>query len=303
LYRAQWEKNPALYAKAIEELSAVNAAGFTLTPNYKDNFDISKENNSESVFEVQITRGDFNTWLATDFGLDGDQNVGFAATARPVIFLPNCGPTGVCAPTSSGQGYGTAHVSQPLQNEFEPNDPRRPETLFQQGDDFFGKTFDARWSVTGSTPAKYVKQESLAEFPPNFSTNNERLIRLADVKLMLAEARLLGNNDVAGAAALINEVRHRADPTDLILPPRPATAGQPQMFAWLRHERRVELAFEGHRYNDLVRWHRAGLINIKTDVDFGNPTANANWSERNLVKPIPQRDLDLNANLRQNPQY
>ena len=70
------------------------------------------------------------------------------------------------------------------------------------------------------------------------------------------------------------------------------------------HERRVELALEGHRYDDLVRWHRAGLIDIETDIDFGTyAEANANWQEKHLLKPIPQGELDLNPNLRQNEGY
>ena len=75
------------------------------------------------------------------------------------------------------------------------------------------------------------------------------------------------------------------------------------LFKALRHERRVELALESHRYNDLVRWHRAGLINIKQDVDFGRQAANANWSEKNLLKPIPQSERDLNPALVQNVGY
>jgi hypothetical protein len=58
-----------------------------------------------------------------------------------------------------------------------------------------------------------------------------------------------------------------------------------------------------HRYDDLVRWHRAGLINIATDIDFGNSIANSNWNERHLLKPIPQSEIDLNPNLIQNPDY
>jgi hypothetical protein len=75
------------------------------------------------------------------------------------------------------------------------------------------------------------------------------------------------------------------------------------MHEWLRHERRVELALEVHRYDDLVRWHRAGIINIPTDVDFGNTLANQNWNERHLLKPIPQGEIDNNPNLDQNTGY
>jgi hypothetical protein len=66
----------------------------------------------------------------------------------------------------------------------------------------------------------------------------------------------------------------------------------------------VELATEeGHRWDDLVRWHKAGLINIKTDIVFGFPESQANFTDAKLIKPIPQRELDLNKNLVQNPSY
>jgi hypothetical protein len=120
---------------------------------------------------------------------------------------------------------------------------------------------------------------------------------------MSAECKILGPTpDLAGAAALINQVRRRADPSGTILPDRPV-GSQEDMFEYLALERRVELALEGHRYNDLVRWHRAGLINIDTDIDFGRGPANNNWNVRNLLKPIPQREMDLNPNLTQNPGY
>lgn len=301
LYRAQWENNATYYANAVTELSAIT--GYSLVPKFGDNFDIATENNPESLFEIQFTRGDFNTWLPTDFALYEDQNIGHAGSARSVYQRPAC-LNGNCAPGGTSAGYGSAHISLLLQAEFEANDPRRVETIYLDGDPFIDVAFDAGWSITGSTPAKYIKQDDLSDkFPPNYTLNNERLIRYADVLLMLAEAKLLGNNDVAGAATLINQVRRRADPSGAILPDRSSGLTKEEMFAMLMHERRIELALEGHRYFDLVRWHRAGLIDIKTDIDFGRTPANTNWSEKNLVKPIPQRELDLNQNLKQNAEY
>jgi hypothetical protein len=128
------------------------------------------------------------------------------------------------------------------------------------------------------------------------------VIRLADVYLMAAEAELLGNNNVSKAAGYVNIVRKRADPTGAILPPRSTTASSAQMLKFIIHERRVELAFEGHRYADLVRWHNAGIIDIPNDIDFGNP-GNQNWNETYLLKPYPQRELDLVQSLAQNPGY
>lgn len=308
LYRAGWENNSSYYQSAKTELTKV-IGKYSLTPAYGDNFSVTAENNSESVFEVQFLWGTGdNTWLPTDFGLAEDQNVGSGASQRSVHFRPGCF-NGVCAPGANDSGYGNTHVTLPLQNVFEAGDPRREETLYLPGDVYTNSggstTYDGAWSVSGSTPAKYIKHDD-ANLPagrPNATLNNERIIRYADVLLMLAEARLLGDGDVNGAAELINEVRRRADPSEAILTPRPGGATPDQMWDFLMHERRVELAIEGHRYHDLVRWHRAGLINIKTDIDFGRGPANTNWSEKNLIRPIPQGELDVNSNLRQNDAY
>ncbi len=313
LYRAQWFRNTAKYQQAVEAFNEVVGSGkYSLLPNYGDNFLEAQENSRESVFEVQMTRGDFNPWLPTDF----PGNVGAAGSGRVIVSAPSCGPTNVCAPGANSTGYGQLHVTPRLLAEFEPGDPRRFYTAFEEGQTYVDTVrYRAAWSVTGSTPAKYVRsQYSLTTNPPNISTNNERVLRYADVLLMLAEAELLGNNNLGRAASLVNQVRARARasfaaaygrpaPADL-LPDVPAT-GSPQ--EWFRrhlvHERRVELALETWRYDDLVRWHRAGLINIKTDIDFGNTIANQNWKEAFLLRPIPQVELDVNKALRQNDGY
>ncbi len=314
LYRAQWENNQSKYTEAIAHLNeVVNSGQFQLMNDYGDNFREATENNAESIFEIQMTRGDFNPWLPTDFGLEGNQNVGAAGTGRKIFTGAACGPLGDCAPGANGAGYGSVHITEPLQNEFEENDPRIYYTFYREGEDYAGTPFNPAWSVTGATPAKYIRPFTTNDFPPNVSTNNERVIRYSDVLLMLAEAELLGNGNVARAAELINRVRERArnnyqivngEPApEGLLPDRPAGASADQMVEWLMHERRVELALEVHRYDDLVRWHRAGLINIAQDIDFGNTIANQNWQEKHLLKPIPQRELDNNPNLTQNPGY
>jgi hypothetical protein len=308
LYRAQWEKNDALYAAADAEFtSIISSAKYNLRPNFADNFSLATENNSESLFEVQFAFGRDNNWFPNEQG-------GGSGTGRYIMWRAAC-EQGQCAEGSNATGYGFVHIVKPLQNAFEPNDPRRVETIFMEGDSFPSSggpdstpVFKAAWSVTGSTPSKYILHDKtgveVSGWQPNMGINNERVLRYADILLMSAECKILGSaTDLAGAAALINQVRRRADPGGTILPDRPVSATKEQMFDFLMHERRVELALEGHRYNDLVRWHRAGLINIKTDIDFGRAPANNNWNERNLLKPIPQRELDLNQNLVQNPGY
>lgn len=313
LYRAQWFGNDTKYTEAAGHLNeVVNSGMYSLVEDYGDNFSEDTENNAESVFEIQMTRGDFNPWLPNDFGLAGNQNVGAAGTGRKIFTGAGCNQ-GECAPGGNVDGYGRVHITSSLMDEFEDNDPRIYHTYYREGEDYAGEPYDPAWSITGATPAKYLRPFTTGGFPPNISTNNERVIRYSDVLLLLAEAELMGNGNVARAAELINQVRERArnnyeivydEPApDGLLPDRPSDVSVDQMHEWLRHERRVELALETHRYDDLVRWHRAGIISIPTDVEFGNTLANQNWQERHLLKPIRQRELDNNPNMDQNDGY
>lgn len=303
LYRAQWESKPELYTAADAEFtSIINSTQYSLAPVFSDNFDITKENNQESLFEIQFAVGRENNWFPNEDG-------GGSGCGRYIMWRTAC-EQGHCAGGANAEGYGFVHVVPPLQNEFEANDPRRVASIFRDGDPFPSSetpVFSAQWSVTGSTPAKYVREDvEGGSIPgqPNYGTNNERVLRYADILLMSAECKILGpTTDLAGAAALINQVRKRADPSEAILAPRSAASSKEQLFAYLQHERRVELCFESNRYNDLVRWHRAGLISIDTDIDFGRAAANNNWKPKNLLKPVPQRELDLNKNLVQNEGY
>jgi hypothetical protein len=312
VYRAQWLDEPAKYQEAITHLQEVVDDGpHGLVTNYADNFSQNAENNIESLFELQATEGDnINSWGTSDTG-------GRAGHGWTIWVSPSCyyGAGGSCAPKAWGHGYGQAEITASLAAEFEADDPRKFVTMYSEGEDYGGTPYSASWSRTGHTPAKYNRPWDPDRFPNNWSENNLRMIRYADVLLLLAEAKLLGDNDVAGAAALVNEVRARARATYPLVFGSPAPAGLlPDVPAtgsptdwhrtYLQHERRVELATEhSHRYDDLVRWHRAGLIDIKTEVQFGFPESNTNWSETHLLKPIPQHEMDLNPNLVQNPGY
>ncbi|MEO6529219.1 MAG: RagB/SusD family nutrient uptake outer membrane protein [Gemmatimonadaceae bacterium] len=309
LFRAQWFKTPAKYQQAITNLTAAMAGPYSLTANYGDNFDEAKENNSESLFELQAANGDdINSWGTSDTG-------GNAGHAWTIIVSPSCSPIppNDCAPKANGQGYGTYDISTALFNEFEPNDPRRYYTMYSDGEDYGGTAYKSTWSRTGHSAAKYNRPWNPDRFPNNWSKNNLRFIRLSDVMLMLAEAKLLGNNDVAGAAVLVNQVRARARGTPVpgkttpagTLPDVPAAGAVNTWFKqYLMHERRVELATEeAHRWDDLVRWHKGGLINIKTEIPFGFPESAINFNDTKLIKPIPLRELDLNKTLVQNPGY
>jgi hypothetical protein len=329
LYRAQWgaaagvSDAQAKYQEAIGHLEqVVNSGQFSLTADYGDNFQTATENNSESLFEVQATVGDnINAWGPTDLGY------GAAGHAWPIYVSPSCyydATGGHCAPNAWGHGYGQVDITQSLIDEFEPGDPRFYYTMYSSGETYAWTTYNfdwddshtsglEQWSRTAHTPAKYNRPFDPNRYPNNLSTNNLRIIRYADVLLMLAEA-YVHTNQPAMALPLVNQVRARARGTYAILcggsPPPTLDCGLTNVvpdlasvtFADIEHERRVELATEVHRYDDLVRWHRAGLIDIPTFVNWGY-SDNDNWSTTHLLKPIPQGELDLNANLTQNPGY
>jgi hypothetical protein len=118
---------------------------------------------------------------------------------------------------------------------------------------------------------------------------------LADVLLLKAEA-LNETGDLAGAAALVNQIRTR------VSLPNTTANSQAAMRLAIEKERRLELAFEGLRWFDLKRTGRAiEVINNATGVDGVN--LGYNIAPYQLLWPIPQAELDKNSQLTQNPGY
>jgi len=119
-----------------------------------------------------------------------------------------------------------------------------------------------------------------------------KLIRYADVLLMAAEAYNRDNSDGA-AVSLLKEVRERAGFTD-----HSAWEGLTgdNLFDFIKNERSLELAFEGHRFWDLVRWGDAS-----SELSSRGFTAG-----KHELYPIPKREIDLNPGISaddQNPGY
>ena len=119
--------------------------------------------------------------------------------------------------------------------------------------------------------------------------NNIVLMRLAEMYLIRAEARAQqGKLSGAGAIADINVLRTRAKA------PAAAVAAQADVLLTIERERVYELAFEGHRWYDLVRTGRAQAV-----MSAFTP----NWNTRYELWPIPQREIQQNPALQQNPGY
>lgn len=154
-------------------------------------------------------------------------------------------------------------------------------------DDVNGKWGDARLSLD-SFPFFYKMRKTDA-------SQNIIIYRLADILLLKAEA-LNEQGNVSDANDIITDIRTRVhlDPLNI--------TDQATMRLAIEKERRLELAFEGQRWYDLVRTDRAipvmEAVKDGKGVSLGyHPTA------QSLLWPIPQGEMDQNANLKQNEGY
>lgn len=267
------------YAEALEMCEQVESLGYTLNPDYSDCFggEERNKNTAESLFEVQyygLTKADF--W--------SDENQAFWLSAY-------MGPrnTGWV-----GGGYGWNQPTQEFVSLYEPGDLRKDKTVLYEGcPPFDGHTYKATMSNTGYNVRKFLVPLSVS---PDYNTNAASIVvlRFADVLLMKAEAlNELGRTVEAEEPLYL--VRKRAGLTD-----RSDVEGltREQMRDKIRKERRIELAFEGHRWFDMIRWD-----NGQYALDFLHSIGKINAAPKHLLFPIPQKDRDANSNLTQNPGY
>lgn len=156
-------------------------------------------------------------------------------------------------------------------------------------------------SLTGFVMEKYVDLAVMPLTPDDaFESDNDLVhLRYADVLLMYAEAKNEASGPDATIYAAIDEVRGRTG-VDMPAVDQDTYGDQSSLREFIRNERRVELALEGHRYFDLKRWKIA-----QTKLN-GMATTNGNFmvfEERNYKFPFPQSELDSNPELDQNPDY
>lgn len=137
-----------------------------------------------------------------------------------------------------------------------------------------------------------------ADTPINFP-----IIRYADVLLMLAECyNELDRQD--DAVSLINEVRARVGMPGLNSGPAYLQANsKDEVFERIRHERAVELAAEGHSFNDMKRWKLLETLDGPVKGFTGRSYYNRVVRSRDYLWPIPQDEMDRNPNMEQNPEW
>jgi hypothetical protein len=280
------------YASAKTAL--LNVYGkYSLVPNFSDNFDgdvklgsaqingFEHEYNAESIFELFfVDKGDDNF----NWGY-----VGEGATADASIMRSQ----------EYGIVWGNVIPSDQTLTEFEANDPRYKFTFYESGDNILtmgGTAPGVALTESGMNVAQskhngvaqkrvYRKYSVLDWTNDGFHPDgiNQRLIRYADVLLMLAECEAEVGTP-AQAASYINEVRSRPS---VHMPPVTLTSHDAAIAA-VMHEYTVEFAGEERANNNIFRWRAKGYYpSIRPDPTPGQVT----------LLPIPVAETSANPSI------
>lgn len=272
------------YDTVVDLCEDIEQQGYDLsTMDYADNWYNEStgklnQNGPESIFEIQYT-GDpaaSTNWLS-----DNDNQSQWL----------NC----FIAPRNSsmvgGGGYGWHHVNQEFVDSYEPGDLRKDVTIFYEGCPAFDSIdYDPNWSTTGYNVRKWCVPVSVCDKVDNCPANIV-VYRFADALLMKAEA-LNELKRTSEAKAPLNIVRARAGLPDV------TTSDYAEMKEIIIHERRMELAFEGHRWFDMIR-----IDGGEYAVKFLHKIGRTNATKDRLLYPIPQVEIDSNPKITQNPGY
>jgi starch-binding outer membrane protein, SusD/RagB family len=258
LTREEWAK-ASTKAKEVMDLGA----GYDLWVNFADAFLVANENGKESVFEVQSN------------GVLGGEGSFMQGYMRPPFDRVN----GIA-------GFGDDPATQSIYDAYRPEDKRRNATLR-----VYSTTGNPAAPSTVVFPCYVAKYLDPSATGNNDGNNNFPVMRYADVLLMYAEALNEQGANNSEAYNAINRIRNRAG-----LPNLTAGLSQANFRDSVLLERRLELAFEGHRRYDLMRTKR--LISA---MAAQNPSIKV--GAHHYLLPIPQTERDVNKLLTQNPGY
>lgn len=266
-----WQKDWAGALAASKDI--IDNSHHKLMPTYEAVFDVNNQFNDEAIFGIDFLKGvnpqsitdSFNPRLR-DEPKNSAQRGAFASalTARGEEF----------------NGFGLAVPINDLIKKFPKDDLRRPLNIMNT---YLG--YDLAFS--------YFKKRTNFDFVQSPRSQHGEwwiTMRLAQVYLMAAEAaNELGNS--ADAYQYVNRIRARA-----YSPAKPlAGLSQVQLRKALQDEYKWELAGEGERRYDLIRW--GILVETIKNTDFGIHKGNQNIKPHMVKLPIPAEEIVLNPKL------
>ncbi|MBS2098375.1 RagB/SusD family nutrient uptake outer membrane protein [Carboxylicivirga linearis] len=274
--KAYAQKPSPEYSKVLDCIAKVEAskANYKLI-DYTFLFDGAHYNNEESIMEIQ--------WIA---GSDG-----------------NWGPQMLLPPSISGDTWRKFITpSKDLLAAFdsEGDEIRKNTTILFEDvswiDEYYGINEPSDENPTPNSVAFGYKWKNAAGWS---SGDRQYLLRYGDIVLLKAEA-LNETNQLAEAVTEVNRIRNRVNLPDLTDAQK---SSKEVLKASILKERRLELAQEAQRWDDLVRY---GVVvetmNSLNEIDLRTGQAVAhNMTEAKILLPIPQQEIDRNPSLEQNP--
>jgi len=322
--KARIELYEKKYTECVATCNAVFALNqYDLFPSYTDLFRIQNNNSKEDILDVQYKANDNSNWV---LGVLVPGSQGGWSSIDPLQSLVDAyemknGKT----ITETGSGYNPL---KPYSNR----DPRFYTTIWYPGAvlydgsnmnpldknsaDYYDQYGGAR---TGYNARKYIW--NISDYADVWNSGmNIMVIRFAEVLLSYAEAKIeLGQIDNSVYAA-IDRIRLRAGMPAV---DRNVYSDQTTLRNLVRRERRVEFGMEGLRWFDIQRWKigeqvmkgdafgslNAGSIDPVTGEMIFAPNATPinvetrDFKAINYLWPIPQKQIDINSNLKQNTGY
>ncbi|EDP71354.1 putative outer membrane protein probably involved in nutrient binding [Flavobacteriales bacterium ALC-1] len=286
------------YSEAIPHFQNVIGGGeFDLEPNIDNVWSIDKEFGMESLFEIG--------YIST-FGYNWDGNVAWGGRTESNLHIQLMGPRGdgIFGLDGTGliNGWGFNLPTAKLLTAFDTagDVTRKAATVMTEAEliaaggsvDQSAAPGGSVWDYEGGIRIKYAtKAEDTSPGGVrelNYSTNF-RLFRYAEVLLLAAEAYNKSSQD-GSARTELNKIRNRAGLADI-----DSSISGNDLFEAIVDEKYLELAHEGQRFWDLVRWGKAA-----TEL------AGTGYSAKNDLFPIPITEIEKNSELTlddQNPGY
>lgn len=345
MYEKKYTDAKALYDVIIPQGKTSNGLNYNLQSEYWKNFDVAFKNSSESVFAQQNeASGTVNAAAETSYELaypyGGD--FGCCGFFQPSQNLVNAFKTDINGLPFLDGSYNNTNLAndeglasnQPFNNDVVTTlDPRLDWTVGRRGVPYFdwgphpGRSWIRDQAYAGPySPKKHVYKSSDVGGFTNINNHrqtakNFNIIRFADVLLMAAEAEIEVGS-LALATNYINRVRMRAANPGSAVQGAPANYNiNPYLVPFtdqatarnaVRFERRLELAMEGHRFFDLVRWGIAdqvinNYINTEKQRRSFFKGSGGFTKGKNEYYPIPNRVIEVaqisGNSLDQNPGY
>ena len=300
----------------------IKSGKYALYPRYQDMSKIDFNNTYESILSLQCSTADDNAHINWSNLLNVTYSAGNLYGTGDDFFYGSQNLVDAFRTDASGLPYLENAPSDHVSASYTGNvDPRLDFTVGRIGMPFRGYTYTDSWCRAKDIYGEYSNKKCCIDptdprmasgWPWGAGPLNWPFLRYAEVLLLKAEA-CVEKNDLTTALTLVNEVREKAkrsiDPTyvpseldatkaNYKVEPYASFASQEQARQAVRMERRLELALEGHRWFDLVRWGIAvQTMNdfFASEAAFHAYYADANMTEDELFFPTPYEEV-INSN-------